>query len=144
VFPSLESTRVASLGAVPAVEPPRPTSPPAPLATPRPAATDVDRIRETVRLYESAQNTLNPDLYVRVFPGVDRDRIQQAFASFRSQSVQFEIRRIEMGPQGSSAEVFGFETRVAVPKAGNDLRVTADRVLQLEKRGDGWIIVAAH
>jgi serine/threonine-protein kinase len=122
------------------VEPMRPTPPP----TVRPVPTEADRIRDTVRLYETAQNTLNVDLYVRVFPGVDRERIAQAFSSFRSQSVQFEIRRIEMGPQGSSAQVFGHETRVAVPKAGNDLRVTADRVLQLEKRGDAWVIVSVR
>jgi len=75
---------------------------------------------------------------------VDRSRIEQAFSSFRSQSVNFEIRKIEMSPQGTSAEVSGFETRVAVPKAGNDLRVTADRVLQLVKRGDAWVIVAVR
>ena len=49
-----------------------------------------------------------------------------------------------MSPQGTSAQVFGFENRVAVPKAGNDLRVTADRILQLEKRGDAWVIVAVR
>ncbi len=125
----------------------RPTAPPAAAPPPppaRPVSTEADRIRETIRLYETAQNTLNADLYVRVFPSVDSSRIEQAFSSFRSQSVDFEIRKIEMGPQGTSAEVFGFETRVAVPKAGNDLRVTADRVLQLEKRGDGWVIVAVR
>jgi hypothetical protein len=106
--------------------------------------TEADRIRETIRLYETAQDNLDAGQYVRVFPGVDRSRIEQAFAGFRSQSVDFEIRRIEVGPQGSTAQVFGFETRVAVPKAGNDLRVTADRVVQLEKRGDAWVIVSVR
>jgi hypothetical protein len=58
--------------------------------------------------------------------------------------VEFEIRRIEMGPQGNSAQVYGSETRVAVPKAGNDLRISAERVVQLEKRGDAWVIVAVR
>ncbi len=121
-----------------------PVRPSPPLPTARPAPTDSDRIRETIRLYETAQDNLDADLYVRVFPGVDRGRIQDAFASFRSQSVDFEIRKIEMGPQGNTAQVFGFETRVAVPKAGNDLRVTAERVVQLEKRGDAWVIVSVR
>jgi serine/threonine-protein kinase len=125
----------------PAVEAPRVTTAP---PTPRPAVTDADRIRETIRLYETAQDTLDADLYLRVFPGVDRSRIEQAFSSFRSQSVEFEIRRIEMGPQGNSAQVYGSETRVAVPKAGNDLRISAERVVQLEKRGDAWVIVAVR
>ena len=141
--PQLAATHVAALAATappaPAVEAPRVTLPP---PSPRPAAvTDSDRIRETIRLYETAQDTLDAELYVRVFPGVDRSRIEQAFSSFRSQSVEFEIRRIDVGAQGNTAQVHGFETRVAVPKAGNDLRVTADRVLQLEKRGEAWVIV---
>jgi eukaryotic-like serine/threonine-protein kinase len=136
---------VSAAGAPPPAEAPQATVPaPAPPPSARPAPTEADRIRETIRLYETAQNTLDTDLYVRVFPSVDRSRVEQAFSSFRSQSVGFEIRKIEMSPQGTSAQVFGFETRVAVPKAGNDLRVTADRVLQLEKRGDAWVIVAVR
>ena len=136
---------VPAAGALPPAEAPRATVPaPAPPPSARPAPTEADRIRETIRLYENAQNTLDADLYVKVFPSVDRSRIEQAFSSFRSQSVNFEIRKIEMSPQGTSAQVFGFENRVAVPKAGNDLRVTADRILQLEKRGDAWVIVAVR
>ncbi len=146
--PTQAALVVAPVSAPAAPAPPTPFAelarPTSPAPTVRPAPTEADRIRETVRLYETAQNTLDPDLYVRVFPGVDRVRIEQAFSSFRSQSVTFEVRKIEVGPQASSAQVFGFETRVAVPKAGNDLRVTADRVLQLEKRGDAWVIVSVR
>ena len=76
--PAAEAVRLPS--PVPAV----PTEPQraavaAPSPSARPAPTDADRLREAVRLYETAQNTLNPDLYVRVFPGVDRSRIQEAF-----------------------------------------------------------------
>ena len=140
--PAPEPTRTAV--AIAAAEPLRVTLPAALVATAKPAPSESDRIRETVRLYETAQTKLDPDLYARVFPGVDRSRIEQAFSSFRSQAVQFEIRKIELGPQGTTAQVSGFETRVAVPKAGNDLRVTADRVLELAKRGDAWVITAIH
>ncbi len=127
---------------VPAVptEPARATALPAP--SPRPAPTEADRLREAVRLYETAQNTLSPDLYVRIFPGVDRSRVQEAFANFRSQTVEFEIRKIEIDPRGQSAVVSGFESRLAVPKAGNEQRVDSVRVLQFEKRGDAWVITA--
>lgn len=129
---------------LPTAEPAHPTAAPAPASIPsvRPAPTDADRIREAVRLYETAQNTLNPDLYARVFPGADRTRIEEAFHNFRSQSVEFEIRKIDVDPRGSSADVSGFETRVAVPRVGNDLRVSAERVLHFEKRGDAWVITA--
>jgi hypothetical protein len=129
-----EAARIPATESAEAVRPPAPAS--------HPTATDADRIRETVRLYETAQNTLNPEMYLRAFPGVDRSRIEEAFRSFRSQSVEFEIRRIDLDPRGTTAEVTGFETRVAVPKAGNDLRVNAQRVLRLEKRGDAWVIIA--
>jgi serine/threonine-protein kinase len=130
--------------AAPALGSSEPVRPPPAVPTAKPAPTEADRIRETIRLYETAQDNLDADLYLRVFPGVDRSRIEQAFSSFRSQSVDFEIRKVEVSPQGSTAEVFGFETRVAVPKAGNDLRVTAERVVQLEKHGDAWVIVAVR
>ncbi len=116
----------------------------APSPSARPAPTDSDRLREAVRLYETAQNTLNPDLYVRVFPGVDRSRVQEAFGNFRSQTVEFEIRKIEIDPRGQSAVVSGFESRLAVPKAGNEQRVNSDRVLHFEKRGETWVITSVR
>lgn len=117
--------------------------PPArPSAPPRPAATDQDRIRETVQTYERAQNTLDADLYARVFPSVDRSRIARAFESFRSQSVEFEIKRIEIEPGATEAVVRGYEKRIAVPRAGTEQRIDADRVLRLQKRGDAWVITA--
>ncbi len=139
--PAVEAVRLPS--PVPAV----PTEPAraaiaAPPPSPRPAPTESDRLREAVRLYETAQNTLNPDLYVRIFPGVDRSRVQEAFGNFRSQAVEFEIRRIEIDPRGGSADVYGFESRLAVPKVGNEQRVNSDRVLHFEKRGDAWVITA--
>ena len=113
-----------------------------PSAAPRPASTDQDRIRETVQAYERAQNTLDADLYARVFPAVDRSRIARAFESFRSQSVEFEIKRIEVEPGATQAAVYGYEKRVAVPRAGTEQRIDADRVLRLQKRGDTWVITA--
>jgi serine/threonine-protein kinase len=138
--PVLESPRSApAVSGVP-TEVLRVTSAPSPVA--RPVPSEADRLREAVRLYETAQNTLNADLYARIFPSVDRSRIEEAFRSFRSQSVEFEIRKIEIDPGGTSAEVSGFETRLAVPKAGNEQRVNSDRVLHFEKRGDAWVITA--
>ena len=99
-----------------------------------------DRIRETVRRYEKAQSTLDANLYALVFPSVDRARIERAFASFQSQSVEFEIRRIQIDPGGLQARVYGYEKRIAVPRAGSEQRINADRVLHVEKRGDAWVI----
>ena len=67
-------------------------------ASPRPAPTEQDRIRETVQaLREGAEHSRRRPLRARL-PGVDRARIAQAFESFRSQSVEFEIRASRSSP----------------------------------------------
>jgi serine/threonine-protein kinase len=137
----LEPTRPA-----PAVPAPASGAVAAPPAAPtsgvpaKAAATENDRIREAVHRYERAQSTLDADLYKRVFPTVDQDRIAHAFASLSSQSVELEVRRIQISPDGSRADVFGFERRTAVPRAGSEQRIQADRVLHMEKQGDAWVI----
>ena len=93
-----------------------------------------------MKRYERAQSTLDADLYSRVFPSVDRNRIQTAFDNFRSQSVEFEVRRIEIDPNGLTATVRGYERRVAAPRAGTEQRINAERTVTLEKRGDVWVI----
>jgi len=113
-----------------------------PIPTARPALTEQDRIREVVHRYETAQNTLDAGLYASVFPTVDRSRIESAFHDFVKQSVEFEIRSIEIDPKGASAEVRGYEKRIAVPRAGSEQRIDGARTLQMEKRGDAWVIVS--
>jgi serine/threonine-protein kinase len=135
---------------VPPPRPAPPTAPERPAAVPpataatspsAPAPTENDRIRDTIRRYEKAQSTLDAGLYARIFPSVDRERIERAFQSLSSQSVELEIRKIQIDPSGTRARVEGYEKRTAVPRAGTEQRVTADRVLELEKRADGWVIL---
>ena len=112
----------------------------APPAEPPRAATDEDRIRETIRRYEKAQSSLDPDLYSAVYPGVDKSRVRAAFADLRSQTLEFDIQRIEITPGASTAQVRGTEKRVAVPRVGSEQHLSTSRVLTLEKRGDNWVI----
>ncbi len=125
--------------AVPIPERAAAVPPPAPPAT-KAAPSEQDRIRDVVALYEKAQNTLDADLYARVYPSVDRSRIESAFRSFASQKVVFEIRRIQLESGGTTADVHGYETRVAIPRAGSEQRLSAERVMHLRKQGDAWVI----
>jgi serine/threonine-protein kinase len=119
-----------------------PTSVPGPaVASTRAANPAEEKIREVVHRYEVAQSTLDAGLYSRIFPSVDHARIAQAFESLRSQRVEFEIRRIQIDPAGAKADVAGYEKRVAQPRAGSELNTAGERVLHLEKHGDGWVIV---
>ncbi|MEO8430937.1 MAG: protein kinase [Acidobacteriota bacterium] len=125
---------------------PRPAPPPLPPAAPSAApepksvSSESDRIRDAIRRYERAQNTLDTDLYARVFPGADRARVQAAFDNFRSQTVTFENIRVDVVPGATRATARLHERRVAVPRVGSEQRLEGDRTIQLQKQGDGWII----
>jgi hypothetical protein len=130
-------TAAAPTAAPLAVELPR-AVPPAPEAPRRSSPADADRIRETVSRYVKAQSTLDPDLYAQVYPSIDRSRIRTAFEELRSQTLEFEIRSVEVS--GSTAVVRGYEKRLIVPRIGSEQRVNAERTIRLEKRGDAWVI----
>ena len=110
-----EATRIAAA---------LPTSIPtaSPAAAPHAANPAEEKIREVVHRYEVAQSTLDADLYSRLFPSVDHARIAGAFENLRSQTVEFEVRRIQIDPTGARADVSGYEKRVAQPRAGTELR----------------------
>ncbi len=129
-----------------------PTAVPAPVrvvtAAPAPAepargerVTEEDRIRETIRRYEKAQSALDADLYSRVYPSIDKARVRAAFEQLRSQTLEFEIQKIELTPGATTAVVRGLEKRAALPQVGSEQHAISNRVITLEKRGDAWVIV---
>ncbi|HEX9304393.1 MAG TPA: serine/threonine-protein kinase [Thermoanaerobaculia bacterium] len=125
---------------VPAVPEPKP--PPAkPLESPARARSEEDRVREAVALYVQAQNTLDIALYARVYPSLGRPRIQKAFESLRSQTLQLEIDRIDVEPEGRRAEVSGHERRLAIPRVGSEQSHSGPVRILLEKIGGAWVIV---
>jgi hypothetical protein len=125
----------------PAAEASRPPAP-SPPETVRPAPSEQDRIRETLRTYEKALNTLDVGLYVRVYPALESNRrqVEANWAAFRSQQVELEIRQIDL--QNTRAVVRVFQRLVAVPRVGSELRDARERTLELEKRGNAWVIIA--
>ena len=135
-----EPTRSRILQTVP--EPPRPTAPPT--EPPRKTASDEERVREVIREYVAAQSGLDVDRYLRVRPSLagQRDQIERSFAGLKSQDVKFEVRSIDV--RGNQAEVRGHESRVFSPRVGSDQRFEANRVVQLERRGAGWVITDIH
>jgi hypothetical protein len=100
-----------------------------------------DRVREAVALYVQAQNALDVGLYARVYPSLAGERrrmVENAFGSLKSQTLELEIRKVTV--DGSHATVSGYERRLAVPRVGGEQRDARERVIRLEKRGDGWVI----
>jgi serine/threonine protein kinase len=151
--PSRPEERVASLPTrEPAPEPPRPAPTAAVvIAEPRPAPikpteapksrSEEDRVREAVGRYVEAQNSLDVALYAQIYPGLAGERrrmVEQAFGNLKSQTLELDVQRVEI--DGSRAKVSGFERRLAIPRIGSEQRDARERVIHLEKRGDGWVI----
>jgi len=136
-----EALRPAPVPISPAAEAPRPSAPSPPEAV-RPAPSEQDRIHEALRTYEKALNTLDVGLYVRVYPALESNRrqVEANWAAFRSQQVELEIRQIDV--QNSRAVVRVFQRLVAVPRVGSELKDARERTLELEKRGNAWVITA--
>lgn len=128
--------------------PPERTAPPAvatqPLTSaqsPAPERKEPEQlIRETMQAYIAAQEALDVDRYAAVYPDVDRARVQRAFRSFRSQSLDLSLERVSV--DGDRAVVTATEQRRATPRVGTEQRVESRRTFTLERRGDRWIIVS--
>ncbi|MGH9317612.1 MAG: hypothetical protein ACRD1P_10950, partial [Thermoanaerobaculia bacterium] len=135
------TARVVSIPSAPA-EPIRvPTSPPAEAAHAAPS--DQERIRDVLRKYEHAQNTLDVNLYARVYPALTGDArrsVEKNWQGLKSQQLELEIRQIELN--NSHAMVRAYQRLVAIPHVGSEQRDERERVFTLEKRGDSWVIVS--
>ncbi|MEO8189178.1 MAG: serine/threonine-protein kinase [Acidobacteriota bacterium] len=143
VFPTPASSAPSpvSIPAPPAPRPPTAVPPEAGVRETKTASpSDVDRIREVISRYERAQNTLDADLYSRVYPRVNRARVQSAFDEFRSQTVSIDQIRVEVAPGATRATVRLHERRVAVPRVGSEQRIDANRTIALQKEHDNWVI----
>ena len=146
-----ESIAGAQASPLPVV--PIPSAPPEParvptspsVEAPRAAPSDQERIRQVLREYERAQNTLDLNLYARVYPalvGEARRSIENAWQGLKSQQLELEIRHIEL--KNSHAVVRAYQRLVAVPRVGNEQHDERERVFTLEKRGETWVIVSLN
>jgi serine/threonine protein kinase len=125
----------------PAVVASEPRPVPAKPAEPPKGRSEDERVRDAVGRYVEAQNSLDVSLYARVFPALAGERrrmVEQAFANLKSQTLELDIQRVEVN--GSRATVVGFERRLAIPRVGSEQRDARARTIQLERRGDGWVI----
>jgi len=122
-----------------------------PAASPRPASaetvpgpvSDSELIREVLREYEQALNTLDVDRYVRIYPSFAGDRrreLENSWKSLRSQHVDLDIHQI--APVGDRAVVRVRQTLVGVPLVGSELRDVREAIVSLEKRDGSWVITA--
>lgn len=117
-----------------------PRSEPAPVAAP--VRTDEQQIRDLMQEYVAAQEALDADRYAVIYPSVNRGRIQTAFRSFRSQTLDLQIEEITIS--GDTATVSASERRTAIPRVGTEQTVRGSRTFTVRRNGDAWIIVAVR
>jgi eukaryotic-like serine/threonine-protein kinase len=136
----VEATRIAAAAPTAEVVVRPPTAPPTePVRT---SPSDQEKIREVLRTYERAQDTLDIDLYARVYPGLagsKRQNLERAWQALAKQQVELDIRQIEV--KNSQAVVRAYQRVVATPRIGSELRDARERVFHLERRAESWVIV---
>ena len=109
------------------------------------AAKEEQGIRQALREYEAAYESLDAAAVLRVQPSFTSKQAEQlakAFSGYRSYNLTIE--EIQISLQGQKATVSTRVTRGLTPKVGRAQTVTAATVFLLEKRGTAWQIVGVQ
>lgn len=136
--------RVAPPRTSPVKPPPAPPTTSAPAPAP-PASRPVDNaaaIRDVLRRYQSAWQSLDADALRRVQSLSDAEarRIQQTMASADSYQVEMDVEDLTVAGDGRRASARARVTRRFNPRVGQSEAQTVTNTFELEKRGDSWII----
>jgi hypothetical protein len=103
-------------------------------------ALDTAGVHQTLSQYADAYHTLNVGAAAEVWPSVDRQALERAFATLRSQALLFEDCAVSI--EGSSASASCRGTIQYVPKVGNSTpHVQAQHwIFRMRKMGADWKI----
>jgi len=130
---------------VPAVPPPAPAVPSPPIEPPPPPRVDERAaIERTLRAYEAAWASLDPEAIRRVqdFTGADMTRVRASMAGARQFQVSVQIQDVRLAADGRHAAVTASVRRVLIPKiAARTTDSSTKNTFTMEKRGDTWFIV---
>jgi serine/threonine-protein kinase len=123
----------------PAVKTPGGSTAPPP---PPPAVSDEDSIREALRLYEAAYESLNAQAVARIYPGLPMERLEATFKQYRSSDLEIMVRGIQFEAGRTSAVVDARVTYTFQPVSGRRMSNTLNQQFRLAKAGAGWRIEA--
>ena len=128
----------------PAAVPPAARAAAPAVATPLPVADDSSLVRETLQRYRRAYNGLDAQLAHAVYPVLDQAALAHAFATLRSQSLEFDSCSVDV--RGESARAVCRGSARYVPNIGSRTPRTERRVwtFTLEKMDGGWKIASAR
>lgn len=154
--PAPEDTRPRPAPAGPTPAPPPAateravTPPPAPVAerpaeSARPAAAPANEdaaVREALRQYEAAYESLDPAAVKRIVPALDVRELARTFDNYRAYSIEIAISNILF--EGSLARVVCVVKRTFTPKAGRGASVSTQTTFRMQKTGSAWVVVGVE
>ena len=96
-------------------------------------------VRDALRQYATALESLDADAVKKVQPSIDVDGLKRAFREMRSLDVTIDNIRLLSSDQ-TSARVSCRVSQTLTPKAGSRQTTTLVRVLRLQRQETGWVI----
>jgi len=96
-------------------------------------------VRDALRQYSAALESLNADQVKKVHPSVDSENLKRAFKEARELKVTIDSIKV-LSSDGATARVSCRVTQVFTPRAGTKQNSTVTRVLRLRKQDTAWLI----
>lgn len=98
-------------------------------------------VRETLRQYEMALESLDADAVKKVQPSIDVEGLKRAFREMRELEVDLDNIKL-LSSDGTTTRVSCRVAQTLTPKVGSRRTTTVTRVLRLQRQDSAWIIQA--
>ena len=96
-------------------------------------------MREALRQYEAAYESLDPAAVKRIVPALDVRELARTFDNYRAYNIEIAISNIVF--EGSGARVVCVVKRTFTPKAGRGASVSTQTTFRMQKTGSAWVVV---
>jgi hypothetical protein len=113
------------------------TQPPAAPASPQ---TPIEAaVREALKQYSAALESLDADQVKKINPSVDSESLKRAFKEARELKVTIDSIKV-LASDGTTARVSCRVTQVFTPRAGTKQNSAVTRVMRLRRQDTAWVI----
>ncbi len=96
-------------------------------------------VRDTLKRYSAALESLDAAAVKKVQPSVPADNLAKAFKDMRELKVAIDAVRV-LSVDGTTARVSCRVTQTLTPKVGSKQTTTVTRVMRLKRDADMWVI----
>jgi hypothetical protein len=96
-------------------------------------------VRDTLKRYSAALETLDAAAVKKVQPSVPADNLAKAFKDMRELKVAIDAVRV-LSVDGATARVSCRVTQTLTPRVGSKQTTTVTRVMRLKRDADMWLI----